>query len=321
MARLISSQLKRPLAICQTEFGELFVVGDAAQRPDVLLGLLLDDVDDLVVGQHADQPLAIVDHRRGDEVVALEHARHRLLVLGGADPAAVGVHQVGNGDRPLGAKQPVERNGAEQLAVVVDHVEFEEAVRQFGCVAHVVDRGAHRPGWRYRDELGLHAPAGRVLRVVQDALDGAALRRRHLLEDFVLLLLRQVLEDVRGIVGIEIADALGDGFRQQLLEDVLADGVLDLGERGEVEVAAQQLDEAGPQIGVERLDQVAGIRLVQLADQRLQGAGVVALDRRGRLLDETGADGAVLVAQRRSRRDLGHVSLLDHADLAAARPR
>jgi hypothetical protein len=63
----------------------------------------------------------------------------------------------------------------------------------------------------------------------------AALGRRQLLEDFGLLF-RAGLRDVGGVVGIEIADALGDRWRQ-LFEDFLADRVVDLGERGEVELA------------------------------------------------------------------------------------
>ena len=106
-----------------------------------------------------------------------------------------------------------------------------------------------------------------------------ALGRRHLLEDFGLLLRGQVFEDVGRVVGIEIADALGDGLGGHLFEDFLADRVVDLGQRGEVELAAHQLDKARPQLGIERLDQVAGVGLVQLADQRLQGRGVAAFDR------------------------------------------
>ena len=118
---------------------QLFVAGHAAERLDVLFGLLLDHVDDVVEGEHADQALAVVDHRRRDQVVALEHARHLLLVVGGADPSAVRLHQIGDRHRPLGAQQPVERHRAEQLACLVDHVELEEALRQIGGLAHVVD--------------------------------------------------------------------------------------------------------------------------------------------------------------------------------------
>ena len=100
----------------QTESDSSSSPRDAAERLDVLFGLLLDDVDDVVEGQHADQALAVVDHRRRDQIVALEHARHLLLVVGGADPPAVVVHQLGDRHRPLGAQQPVERHRAEQLA-------------------------------------------------------------------------------------------------------------------------------------------------------------------------------------------------------------
>ena len=69
------------------------------------------------------------------------------------------------------------------------------------------------------------------------------------------------------VVGIELAHALGDGLRRQLLEDFLADGVVDLGQRREVEVAPHQLDQARAQFRVERLDHGADIGLVQVADQ------------------------------------------------------
>ena len=63
-----------------------------------------------------------------------------------------------------------------------------------------------------------------------------ALGRRQLVEDFRLLVLRQVLEDDDGVVGIELAHAFGHGLGRQLLEDLLADRVVDLGQRGEIEV-------------------------------------------------------------------------------------
>ena len=109
VTRLASSQGKRPLAMVQTESDSSSCAADAAERLDVLFGLLLDDVDDVVEGEHADQAVAVVHHRRRDQVVALEHARHLLLVLGGAHPPSVGVHQIGDRHRPLGAQQPVER--------------------------------------------------------------------------------------------------------------------------------------------------------------------------------------------------------------------
>ena len=40
------------------------LVADAGELADVLVRLLLDDVDDVVDRDHADQPLGLVDHRR-----------------------------------------------------------------------------------------------------------------------------------------------------------------------------------------------------------------------------------------------------------------
>ena len=113
--RLASSQGKRLRTMVQTESDKLLVAADAAQRLDVLFGLLLDDVDDVVEGEDADQLVAVVHHRCGNQVVALEHARHLLLVLGRAHPPALGIHQVGQRGRPLVAQQQVERHRAKQL--------------------------------------------------------------------------------------------------------------------------------------------------------------------------------------------------------------
>ena len=94
---------------------------------------------------HADQPVVVVDHRRRDEVVALEQARDFLLVVGGAHRMQVLLDQIGDRHRPLGAQQPVERHHALEPAAGVDDVELPEAVRQIGRFAHVVDGLADRP--------------------------------------------------------------------------------------------------------------------------------------------------------------------------------
>jgi hypothetical protein len=309
--------LKRPRAR-PDRIRQLFASGDTAESLDVLFGLLLDHVDDVVEGEHPDQPLVLVHHRGCHQIVALEHARHLLLVLGGAHAPAVGVHQLSDRHRPLGAQQPVEPNGAKQLGRLVDHIQFEEAIRQFHGLAHVVDGMADGPGRRHGDEFGLHAPAGRAFRIVQDALKRTAFGRRELFEDLVLFLLREILENIRGVVGIEIADALGDRLGRHLFEDFLTDRVVDLGERGEVELAAHQFDEAPSQLRVERLDQVAGVGLMQFAGQCPQAAGIVAVDRRSHAIDEISTDRALLVAERHGVCRRGHVFLVEHAGLAVA---
>ena len=183
----------------------------------------------------------------------------------------------------------------------------------------MVDGLAHGPERRHRDELGLHPAPGRAFRVVQAALQRDALGRRQLLEDLGLVLLRQVFQDVDRVVGVHVADALGDGLGRQLFENLLAHRVVDFGQGREVEGAAHELDQARAQLGVERFQNRADIGLMQVADQRRQRRLVAGLDCLGHALDEFRAQRALLVAQRRrirrERRRRGHVFFVEHGDL------
>ena len=176
----------------------------------------------------------------------------------------------------------------------------------------MVDRVADRPFGRHRDEFGLHAAAGRAFRIQQDAFERAALLCRQLLEHFDLFFLGQVFKNVGRVIGIEVANALGDGFRLQLFENFFADGVIDLGQRREVEFAAQQFDKARPRVGIERFDQIAGVGFVQLAGKRLERHGVAPLDGGRNLLDDFGADRTFVVAKLNGGR-LGDVLFIEHA--------
>ena len=103
---------------------------------------------------------------------------------------ALGLHQIGNRHRPLAAQEPVERHSAKEALGLVGDVKLVEMLRQFDRLAHVVDRLPDIPGRRHRDEFGLHAPAGRIVRIGQAARQRDALGLRQLLEDLGLLFLR-----------------------------------------------------------------------------------------------------------------------------------
>jgi hypothetical protein len=87
-----------------------------------------------------------------------------------------------------------------------------------------------------------------------------------LVEDLGAVLLRHVLEDRDGIVGFDIAHAFGDGLRLELFEDFVADRIVDLGQRGEVEIDAEQLDQAGTLLRLQRLQQRAQVGFMQVVD-------------------------------------------------------
>ena len=131
-----------------------------------------------------------------------------------------------------------------------------------------------------------------------------------MLEDLGLLVFRQVLEDRHRVVGFDLAHAFRHFLRRQVLEDFLAHRVIHLGERGEIEVDAEQFDETRAALGFERLQHGTEIGLMQVADQAAQGRNVGGVDRTGNLTHESNPDRAVLGAQRRcADYMLGHAGL------------
>ena len=106
--------------------------------------------------------------------------------------------------------------------------------------------------------------------IVQATGERGTVGLRQLLEDFCLLVFRQVLEDRDGVVGLELADAFCHRLRRQLIEDLVAHRVVDLGQRGEVEVDAEQRDEPRALLRLQRLDQRAHVGFMQVADQLSQ---------------------------------------------------
>ena len=239
-----------------------------------------------------------VDHGGCDQIVFAEHPRDLFLVVLDQDAAAVFLDQLGKRHRTARAQQHVERDRAPPALVGIDHVDLVEPVRQIGRLAHVVDGLADGPMRRHGDDVGLHPPAGGAFRIVEAALDLLALGGRQLFEDLLLVLLVEAFEQFDGVVGFELANALGDRLGLELLEDFLADGVVDLVQRGEVEIRAGQLHEADAVLGVEGRDQVAEIGLVQFGHDLAQERSVRRLDAAGDLLDEFGANFAVFVAHR-----------------------
>ena len=99
----------------------------------------------------------------------------------------------------------------------------------------------------------------------------------------------------------------------KLFEDLLADGVVDLGQRREVEIRAHQLDQARTQFRIERLDDRAGVRLMQIADELAQRAGVAGFERLDDPLDIIRAQVPVVVARRNGGRRHGDVFFVEHA--------
>ncbi len=55
-------------------------------------------MDDVVDGDHADQPVGGIDHRGGDQRIFLEAQRHLFLIHVDRDQRLFALHHVGDGD-------------------------------------------------------------------------------------------------------------------------------------------------------------------------------------------------------------------------------
>ena len=143
--------------------------------------------------------------------------------------------------------------------------------------------------------------------------------RRQLLEDLFLVFLVEALEQFDGVVGFEFADALRDRLRLEFLEDFLADGIVDLVQRREVEIRARQFHQADAIVGLERRDQVAEIGLVQFGDECAQKRRVGGVNRACDFFDEFVANFAIFVAHRET---VEHRTSADWAtSISSAMPR
>ncbi len=133
-------------------------------------------------------------------------------------------------------------------------------------------------------------------------------------EDLLLPGVVEVLEDVDRVVGFELANAVDHRLGRQFLENLDADGLVELGERGEVEVTAEQLDQLRPVGGRQCLQQAGEVAFVQVGDKRLERLDIARLDGAERRLDEAGRLGRIRVVFRPARRG-SEIGLFAHATL------
>ena len=234
-------------------------------------------------------------HRRRDQVVALELARHLLLVHVDGDHVDVLVGDRLDQDGSLGAEQDVERHRADDVMGRIDHEQLGEAVGQVVLLAHVVDGLADGPEGRHGDELGLHQPAGGVLRIFQATPEGNALFAGQLGQDLRLLGDLHVLQQIDRVVRFQFADRLDDLLVRHSLEDLVANGLFQFGQRGGREVVAQHLDQGVALLRRQQLDQVGEIRLSQLAGEVADMARIAAGERLLHVVYEVGTQRALLV--------------------------
>ena len=116
--------------------------------------------------------------------------------------------------------------------------------------------------------------------IFEAPFDRRAFEGRQLGEDLRLIFLVEVLDDVNGLVGIELLERLGDLLRRHLLQHLVAHAFVELGQRRGIEVAPEHLDQRLALIGSQQLDQIGEVCFMQRQRQRAHRVGVAELERR-----------------------------------------
>ena len=114
--RLMTSQNKRRRTV--SWIGSLMSPSPAPDSSsDVLAGFFLDDVDDVIDGDHADQPARIVDHGGRHQRIFLEAQRDVLLVHVDRDQGLLARHDVADRRRARGAQDRRQLAGSDRVVV------------------------------------------------------------------------------------------------------------------------------------------------------------------------------------------------------------
>ena len=144
---------------------------DGGHLLDILGGLLLHDVDDVVDGDDADHTILVVHDGHGGEIVFLEHLGRFFLVGQRVDADDVVVHDLADDLVIIFEKQVAKGHGAAEHALIVDDIADVDGLRVEADAADTLDRVLDGHGLAEIHVLDRHDRAGGVLRIAEQVVD------------------------------------------------------------------------------------------------------------------------------------------------------
>ena len=172
----------------------------------------------------------LVDDRRADHAVAAEQDRDFLLVHIGRDLAEVTFHDLADPAWPRRAEQTAKADLADRVAGRIDNKDqIEFGVAEFRA-SQEIDGLADRPEGRHGDDLALHHPAGRIIRVGKAFLDKDPILGRQGGKNIVDLVLLQLFNDVDRIIGIKIGKLARQRRHAHHIDNLVTRGLAQIGQ-------------------------------------------------------------------------------------------
>ncbi len=150
------------------------------------------------------QTILHVHDGQGQEVVFVQGLGHILLVVHGAGPDHVGVHDVLNDVVLVGQQQVTDRQHTQQTAGGVGDVQDVDGLQLAADAADALEGILHRHILLQGQELHVHDGAGGILGIFQDLVDRFAHLRRGLIQNADDHAGRHLLHDVHGVVQVQL---------------------------------------------------------------------------------------------------------------------
>ena len=195
--------------------------GHAGHFLNVLGGLFFHNVDGVVHGDDADEPVFGVHDREGVEVILGEHLRDGLLVLGRRDGDDVRLHDILDHVVIVRENERSQRERADETAFVGHIAGVDRFLIDAGAL-DALGRLLHGHLRAERDELRRHDAAGAVLRIAQDLVDHPAHVGVGLPENALYDVCGHLLDEIDRVVHIQLVHdflefRVGKAADQQLL--------------------------------------------------------------------------------------------------------
>ncbi len=277
VARLTPSQGRRLRSDSLRRSEHALVTGHAGEPIDVLGGFVLDDVDHVVNRDDANELVLLIHDRDGQEVVGRDLPGDLFLIHLHAGADQIGGHDPLQRRLRRHEQQTPQRDDADEMTTLVHDVEIEDHLD----VAAALNLGnglADRYVLAQREDARVHDAAGGPLVVLEEVFDDLGLFRPHQVEHGGRQVFRQVIDQRRGVVGLDLLRQARDLFGRTGGEKRCAGFSADLRQRLHRQ-AAVALDEQRErrfavlvgQFG-EHLCEIGRVLLLQQIDQVGRGA-------------------------------------------------
>ena len=134
----------------------------------------------------------------------------------------------------------------------------------------------------------LHQTAGAVVRVLEALLNFEAVLSRDGFEHLALFVLVEVLDQSDRIVSLELGDGGGEVVGAELIDDLVANSLVAIGQNFSIEGLAQRVDKGPLLVARKAFEQVRLIGDVKRVDQASQARRIAVRNTVANCVDEGG---------------------------------